>query len=429
MSAPTSGSSGSSSSSAFPPASGSASQAPAPGYYPDPSIPNYIRYWNGSAWVPGTSRPAPPEGDGVIPPRVPAIDESGPMFLDEDPAAPAADLGVAHDAHDAHGAVQPADPRAQGPSWPEPRQSPQLPPVSWGAQPGFEAQQGALPAQQGHLPAQQQPPHPEPPQPVPPYPAPPRPLPPQSLPPQSRAGQLFGGPEPAVPAQPQPQPQPHRQPQPQSQPAVQPLPSVPPQAGAPQPVPWAAQVQDLARGEGGVAPWRPVPSDPFGASRGHDRPGGLGRRFAARVIDGVLLAALTGAAAVPLGSAAYHHAKDKVDQARLTGETVRVWLIDGTTGVQLGAVLAVFLAAGLLLEVLPTAKWGRTAGKKLVGLRVLDIEGQLPPSFTTSLRRWLTRTVLDLLAIGVVSAAWCLIDRPWKQCWHDKAARTFVAES
>ncbi|RST11462.1 DUF2510 domain-containing protein, partial [Streptomyces sp. WAC05950] len=29
------------------------------GYYPDPSIPGYIRYWNGAAWVPGTSRPAP----------------------------------------------------------------------------------------------------------------------------------------------------------------------------------------------------------------------------------------------------------------------------------------------------------------------------------------------------------------------------------
>ncbi|MCB5181800.1 DUF2510 domain-containing protein, partial [Streptomyces antimicrobicus] len=41
------------------------------GYYPDPSIPGYIRYWNGSSWVPGTSRPAPP------------ADETGPVFLDD----------------------------------------------------------------------------------------------------------------------------------------------------------------------------------------------------------------------------------------------------------------------------------------------------------------------------------------------------------
>ena len=40
------------------------------GYYPDPSIPGYIRYWNGAAWGPGTSRPAPAQ-------------ETGPVFLDE----------------------------------------------------------------------------------------------------------------------------------------------------------------------------------------------------------------------------------------------------------------------------------------------------------------------------------------------------------
>ena len=32
-----------------------------------------------------------------------------------------------------------------------------------------------------------------------------------------------------------------------------------------------------------------------------------------------------------------------------------------------------------------------------------------------------------LLAVGVVGVAWCLFDRPWRQGWHDKAARTFVA--
>lgn len=31
---------------------------PEAGYYADPSIPGYIRYWDGMQWVPGTSRPA-----------------------------------------------------------------------------------------------------------------------------------------------------------------------------------------------------------------------------------------------------------------------------------------------------------------------------------------------------------------------------------
>jgi hypothetical protein len=389
MSAPTSGSSGSSS-----------AASPVPGYYPDPSIPNYIRFWNGSSWVPGTSRPASAEDEPVTPSRAPVVDESGPMFLDEDPAAPTADQGAP--AEPEAGPASTGDPRGQGPSWPAPQPASQLPPISWG-QPAPEARQqppaGPVPPQ-GHQPSTPQ--VRQAPQPAP------QPAPPQSGPglPGARAGQPFGPP------------------------AAQPLPerSGPPagQAAATG-TPWAEQVQDLARGEGGVVPWRPVASDPFGMTQSDDRPGGLLRRFAARVIDTVLLVAVTGVAAVPLGSAAYHHAKDKVDQAKLTGQTVKVWLIDGTTGVQLGAVLAVFLVASLLVEVLPTAKWGRTPGKKLVGLRVLDIEAQLPPGFGTSLRRWLTHTVLDLVAVGVVGVAWCLFDRPWKQCWHDKAARTFVA--
>ncbi|MFJ2778878.1 RDD family protein [Kitasatospora sp. NPDC087315] len=42
---------------------------PAPGYYPDPSIPGFVRYWGGTAWVPGTSRPAPAAGEVLEPPR------------------------------------------------------------------------------------------------------------------------------------------------------------------------------------------------------------------------------------------------------------------------------------------------------------------------------------------------------------------------
>lgn len=42
---------------------------PVPGYYADPSIPGFVRYWGGSAWVPGTTRPTPAEGEVLEPPR------------------------------------------------------------------------------------------------------------------------------------------------------------------------------------------------------------------------------------------------------------------------------------------------------------------------------------------------------------------------
>ncbi|MEW2295951.1 RDD family protein [Streptomyces sp. NPDC006743] len=266
-----------------------------------------------------------------------------------------------------------------------------------------------------------------------------------------------GVPAPASPVSPgAPQP-------PQS--AVPPQSVVPPQSAGPRPaaampgsVPapvaggpgggqasWAQQVHQLAGVGAGtgvgagpvpaaeeqpVAPWKSPVEDLFQAAARRQaaaRPAGLGKRFAARLVDTVVLAGVTAVAAVPLGAKAADHVDEKIDAAKLSGRTVTVWLLDGTTAAYLGIVLAVLLLFGVLYEVLPTAKWGRTLGKKLCGLQVRDIEGHEPPSFAPALRRWLVYSVPGLLCVGVVGVLWCVFDRPWRQCWHDKAAHTFVA--
>ncbi|KUJ64981.1 hypothetical protein ACZ90_52480 [Streptomyces albus subsp. albus] len=181
-------------------------------------------------------------------------------------------------------------------------------------------------------------------------------------------------------------------------------------------------------GPEGVIPWKPPTDNPFlRAAQAQGRPAALGRRLAARLIDTLLLLAVVGAAAVPLWSKAKDHIDTKIDEAKQTGETVTVYLLDGTTGLYLGILLGVLLLVGALAEALPTARWGRTLGKRLCGLRTLDIESHQPPSFGAALRRWLVYGVLGVLVIGVLNVLWCLFDRPWRQCWHDKAARTFVA--
>ncbi|NUR42626.1 MAG: RDD family protein [Streptomyces sp.] len=196
---------------------------------------------------------------------------------------------------------------------------------------------------------------------------------------------------------------------------------------------WAQQVHRLAGASGEdqpVVPWKPPVDDIFQAAarrQASARPAGLGKRLAARLLDTVVLLGVTAAAAVPLGTRALDHVDEKIDAAKLSGETVTVWLLDGTTSTYLGGVLAVLLVFGVLYEALPTAKWGRTLGKRLLGLEVRDIEGGEPPSFGAALRRWLVYSVPGLLAIGVVGVVWGLFDKPWRQCWHDKAAHTFVA--
>ncbi|MFI9200056.1 RDD family protein [Streptomyces sp. NPDC053048] len=449
------------------PTSGSADSSPASGYYPDPSIPGYIRYWSGTAWVPGTSRPAPAEGEPMpAPPAsvaaapLPALaspvpptprpaarqlpDETGPVFLDEDPELrtdrgeeePAWQADTAH--QDGFGgekdrrvswggspadtpagtpAATPALPRARDPrlaeppvrdAAPEPGPAPAPVPVT---APG----QGTLnlrPKPHGAAPG-------GPPAPLPsdgprPEPAPAQPVVAQPAAARTQAPHGSGT---ALPVR-----------RPESAPV--------PAATQPQPMGWAQQVQQLAQqqpqpGAGGPAPaWKPPKDDPFlSAAQAQGRPAGLGRRLAARLLDTAVLGGLVGAVAVPLWGKSVDHIDAKVEQARQTGETVTVWLLDGTTGGYLAVVLAVLLVGGVLYEALPTAKWGRTLGKKLFGVRVLDIESHDTASVGQALRRWLLYGVLGVLAVGVLNVLWCLFDRPWRQCWHDKAARTFVASA
>ncbi|WP_037674499.1 DUF2510 domain-containing protein, partial [Streptomyces afghaniensis] len=130
---------------------------PREGYYPDPSIPGYVRYWNGASWVPGTSRPAPKDGETLAPPpgaersdaagsaaASGAVEETGPHFFDEDPADEPSPADAQHGSRPEPASAWGADrSRQSGFGGDQDRR------VSWGAPQGAQgaAQQGA--AQQG----------------------------------------------------------------------------------------------------------------------------------------------------------------------------------------------------------------------------------------------------------------------------------------
>ncbi|MFJ5193282.1 RDD family protein [Streptomyces sp. NPDC088394] len=533
-------------------------ESPREGYYPDPSIPGYVRYWNGTSWVPGTSRPAPEQGgptsaapSGEAPsapvpepqsqprpqPSVPApapVDETGPVFLDEGPHAgdrpePAtawqADasrqtgFGGEHDRRVSWGGTgQPGEPDGQDgePGRPDGQSDPRTPagrapadPVPGDRVPAVRAPADRAPAPDPRQPAATPTPAPAP-SPLPSSPAPENTVairigrqgrpgggtdagtgdagrPPTDGTVTIRAVGRGGGPparrtsepaasegtmamraiapgpgaQPSAPAQNPVQQNPVRQnpvqgqnpaqaqsPAPWAQqgnqsaqpPAQAARPQLPAQQHQPQlqaqqpqlrPQPQQAQqLQQAQQPQQPVVPWKPPVDDPFqqlAQAQAAARPAGLGKRFAARLIDSVVLMALVGAIGFPLVSQALDHIDEKINAAKLSGETVTVWLVDSTTAGLFGAVLGAFLVLGVLLEALPTAKWGRTLGKKVCGLEVRDIESHGAPSFGAALRRWLVYGVLGILVIGVFNALWCLIDRPWRQCWHDKAAHTFVA--
>lgn len=557
------------------PLSGSAGGSPAPGFYPDPSIPGYIRYWNGSSWVPGTSRPQPEEGEAMpTPPSAAAAssavapptreepapaEETGPVFLDEEMdsgAGPESQLPAARSGDAPLPEVRPRGEVASAGSidWDDPsrlhgqRPEPasawqadaarqggfagQSEGISWGRGEGGEGAAGAPGASadprggwgrpaaegaaEGRTDSGAAPAHGSPASPAhgadsagsPPRdgtfqmralspeagrqtgqeqhgadnsaPGPQVPehtvglrrsdvlrygtgsgqTPPAAATPSAPSVPGQGPPaQPHTPAQgappqpPQAAPQqgapPHQAAPPQHgllhQQGVPPQHGAPPQGAAPAAGPaqpsWTQQVHDLAGNAPGggqdahAAPaaeaamaWRPPSADPFAQAQQEARPAALGKRFGARMVDGLITGAVAAAVAFPFVGESVDHVQAKIQAVRDAGETKTVWLIDGTTGSSLAVVLGVLLLFGLLYEVLPTARWGRTLGKKLFGLTVLTMEQQDKPGFGGALKRWLTYGVLSLLVIGVLNVLWCVFDRPWRQCWHDKLAGTFVSK-
>ncbi|WP_329037758.1 RDD family protein [Streptomyces sp. NBC_00178] len=493
-------------------------ERPSEGYYPDPSIPGYVRYWNGASWVPGTSRPAPAQsGSAPAPqpapsadpaPRRPAapVEETGPMYFDEVQGAAAAEAAPAAGTggSDAPGRPRPAsawqaatsrqtgfggdrdrlvswggqDPRTPDAPAPAASAQPALPagrsPAGPGPDDAPDPTRGALPGMRDAAPAGRPEPGAAPAGGASTGPAARTPGPRGEGPARAEGTMAIRALQPgatAPPAAPAPAPQrpaPQR-PAPQrpaaQQPAAQQPPHAPQAPGLNTPLTpgpgggsasWAQQAHQLARPEQvaraqqplpqapvpsqqqaarpaqgqPVVPWKPPADDPFqqlARAQAAARPAGLGRRLAARLVDTLVLGALVGAVALPLVTRAVEHIDRKIEAAEQSGETVTVYLLDSTTAGLFGGVLAAFLLLGFLLEALPTAKWGRTLGKRLCGLQVRDIETHDAPSLGAALRRWLVYGVLGLVVVGVVNVLWCLVDRPWRQCWHDKAARTFVA--
>jgi uncharacterized RDD family membrane protein YckC len=126
----------------------------------------------------------------------------------------------------------------------------------------------------------------------------------------------------------------------------------------------------------------------------------VGSRAAARIIDAVVVVAFSGAVAVLTGG---------------VGD-VPGWIRYATVGF------------GVAYEGLLVAGSGRTLGKRVAGVRVVDARTGAVPG----LGRSLVRAAPYLLAlVPVVGAFWSLVYvtavwRPRRQGWHDSAAGTIV---
>ncbi|MFD5462714.1 RDD family protein [Kitasatospora sp. NPDC127059] len=452
-----------------------------PGYYPDPSIPGFVRYWGGSAWVPGTSRPAPAEGEVLQPPRfatrrpapdiaaagrtvpppvvpVPPARSESPVLAPLSMPVPVAagelreageapgggDTGPVYLDQTTGGASFVIGPRVAeaigGPVFrtvePSVEEAPGVPGAveasGWQADP--QAQRGLMEtggAQRwvswGVLPgaledeegrAEGE----------------------RAAVAVEVAREAVGGaaaevavavaPAVAVAVRAVTAPvEVVAAPEAEVAPATARTAPRPTPTPTPTPVPTAAP--PVAASSAAALPVvRPAREAPARRRATAPVPAGLGRRLAARAVDTGVLLVVAVAAGIPLGGSVSEHLQQKLDQARmassLTRRQVQVWLVDDVVLGKLAALIGILVFVSLVYEVLPVARTGQTFGKRLARIRVVDAGAagaRSGLSLGRSLLRWVVRQVGVVLLLGLV---WPLFDRPARRGWQDRAARTRV---
>lgn len=177
-----------------------------------------------------------------------------------------------------------------------------------------------------------------------------------------------------------------------------PPPPPPPEAGGPQ-TPYGAG--------GGYQ------GGPYGSPYGTDPLAGMpplasrGKRLLARIIDALIIG-IPVTVVVGLAQGGYHDAR-------------------GDTYAQQGVYTLVYL----IYEGLMLTMSGQTVGKKLMRIRVAMLQNGAVPVGTPG---WFRAAVYSLPALvpclgflfWLVNVLFCTWDQPYRQCLHDKAARTVV---
>jgi uncharacterized RDD family membrane protein YckC len=124
---------------------------------------------------------------------------------------------------------------------------------------------------------------------------------------------------------------------------------------------------------------------------------GVGSRFVALLIDGVILSVIGGVIGALFGD--------------------RPGEIGAGTGI------SVIIQAAYMIALL--SQWGTTLGGRVMGLKVVDSGGNMP-SVGTAAIRWLMSIVSS--AVILLGYIWAFWDGN-KQTWHDKVAGTFVVKA
>jgi uncharacterized RDD family membrane protein YckC len=167
----------------------------------------------------------------------------------------------------------------------------------------------------------------------------------------------------------------------------------------------------------------------YGAPQAAGTYAGIGARFGAMLIDGIITALFTIPAYVALFAGPTEIEPCSVDDAgEITFGGANNALCEGPTN-GTWAIFAVLLVAAVIAGVIYYARLeggsGQTVGKKAVGIRVADANSGGPIGTGRAVGRYFARFLSSFFLLGYLWALW----DGRKQTWHDKLASSVVVKA
>jgi uncharacterized RDD family membrane protein YckC len=146
---------------------------------------------------------------------------------------------------------------------------------------------------------------------------------------------------------------------------------------------------------------------------------GAGQRLGARILDALIVtvAMLVVAGVIVGGGVALIIA--------IAGDDSPILPILIVTGI-----IVIVVGLQYVYEVEIPLRWnGQTPGKRVLKIAIAPLEPNTPLGRGQLAYRFVILLVFNLLAncyIGLLDPLWCLWDKPYRQCLHDKPAKTLV---
>ncbi|TXS40647.1 RDD family protein [Streptomyces sp. uw30] len=180
----------------------------------------------------------------------------------------------------------------------------------------------------------------------------------------------------------------------------------PPYGGQPPPPPGGGPYGGDPYGSGGY------PADPLA---GMPPLADSGKRTLARILDMILVGIVVWLLTWGFGVTELDVDTDKVEYGKSLAQSA------------IAAVLYIAYDTAL------TVRTGQTLGKKLLNLRVANLDNGATPSVQTNLIRaavlWIPFAFCCACIWTAICGGWSYFDRPYKQGLHDKAAKTVVVST